>query len=405
MRAPLVSGTRGEGGVLAGGAHRAVAQGGRGAAGGSARLQAGRPVMARAAARAPGCQRRQPATGGGGGRRKDGGGSRSGGASDPSGGATRRAARQREREEERGRPILTEGLGRREGGATANGNDERREDDGDGLREDLEKRLGGVREREVVHGARHNRSKAAAMVEAHRSARRCELRRWNWTGEQRTRWTSGWRTRRCRWRGAAATLAAARGGRSGGDGGGGWAHGARAIGSSGADGKRGKKVERGAVVGYIEVGRPDVAGSGGSAATTWRGGGGERGGEYSNRIPPSRARARAVRCGERAATWACGTGGVGAGNGETGGVGGGFGGGGAVGWRRKKGPTGKGGGTLRLDDGDGAPVVDSDGEGADEDGDATATTMATSPSDGDDWSDSGARLERRRRRRREVSRG
>nr|BAD31887.1 hypothetical protein [Oryza sativa Japonica Group] len=42
-------------------------------------------------------------------------------------------------------------------------------------------------------------------------------------------------------------------------------------GSSGADGERGKKVERGAVVGYIEVGRPDVAGSGGSAATTWRG--------------------------------------------------------------------------------------------------------------------------------------
>ncbi|BAD61087.1 hypothetical protein [Oryza sativa Japonica Group] len=173
------------------------------------------------------------------------------------------------------------------------------------------------------------------MVEAHRSARRCELRRWNWTGEQRTRWTSGWRTRRRRWRGAAATLAAARGGRSGGDGGGGWAHGARAIGSSGADGKRGKKVERGAVVGYIEVGRPDVAGSGGSAATTWRGGGGERGGEDSNRIPPSRARARAGRCGERAATWACGTGGVGAGNGETGGVGGGFG-GGRLGERRRE---------------------------------------------------------------------
>nr|ABA95813.1 retrotransposon protein, putative, Ty3-gypsy subclass [Oryza sativa Japonica Group] len=210
------------------------------------------------------------------------------------------------RERKRGRPILTEGLGRREGGATANGNDERREYDGDGLREDLERRLGGVREREAVHGARHNRSKAAAMVEAHRSARRCELRRWNWTGEQRTRWTSGWRTRRCRWRGAAATLATARGGRSGGDGGGGWVHGARAIGSSGADGERGKKVERGAVVGYIEVGRPDVAGSGGSAATTWRGGGGERGGEDSNRIPPSRARARAGRCGERAATWACG---------------------------------------------------------------------------------------------------
>nr|AAR89870.1 hypothetical protein [Oryza sativa Japonica Group] len=176
------------------------------------------------------------------------------------------------RERKRGRPILTEGLGRREGGATANGNDERREYDGDRLREDLERRLGGVREREAVHGARHNRSKAAAMVEAHRSARRCELRRWNWTGEQRTRWTSGWRTRRCRWRGAAATLATARGGRSGGDGGGGWVHGARAIGSSGADGERGKKVERGAVVGYIEVGRPDVAGSGGSAATTWRAG-------------------------------------------------------------------------------------------------------------------------------------
>src|SRR5512135_912721 len=121
----------------------------------------------------------------------------------------------------------------------------------DGKREDLERRLGGVREKEVVHGARHSRPKAAAMVEAHRSARRCELRRWNWTGERRTRWTSGLRTWRRRWRGAAATLAAARGGRSGGDGGGGWAHGARAIGSSGADGERGKKVERGAGMVYM----------------------------------------------------------------------------------------------------------------------------------------------------------
>jgi hypothetical protein len=108
-------------------------------------------------------------------------------------------------------------------------------------------------------------------------------------------------------------------------------HGARAIGSSGADDERGTKVERGAVVGYIEVGRPDVAGSGGSAATTWRGGGGERGGEDSKRIPSVRTRART---GEGRA-WGgdvgtCGRGvgrGVGRGCGGSGGVGGGFGGG------------------------------------------------------------------------------
>nr|BAD10611.1 hypothetical protein [Oryza sativa Japonica Group]BAD16999.1 hypothetical protein [Oryza sativa Japonica Group] len=105
---------------------------------------------------------------------------------------------------------------------------------------------------------------------------------------------------------------------------------AAAIGSSGADGERGKKVERGAVVGYIEVGRLDVAGSGGSAATTWRGGGGERGGEDSNRIPSVRARAWT---GEGRA-WGgdvgtCGRG-VGRGCGGSGGVGGGF----SSGWWR-----------------------------------------------------------------------
>ncbi|BAD53196.1 hypothetical protein [Oryza sativa Japonica Group] len=36
------------------------------------------------------------------------------------------------------------------------------------------------------------------------------------------------------------------------------------------------------------------------------------------------------------------------------------------------------GGHLRVDGGDGAPVVDNDGEGADEDGDETATTTVTS---------------------------
>jgi hypothetical protein len=101
MRTPLDRGTgERERGRLASGPTGQCHKGGERRPG-SARLQAGRPVMARAAARAHGCQRRQPAAGGGGGRRKDGGGGRSGGASGPSGGATRRAARQREREEER----------------------------------------------------------------------------------------------------------------------------------------------------------------------------------------------------------------------------------------------------------------------------------------------------------------
>ncbi len=65
----------------------------------------------------------------------------------------------------------------------------------------------------------------------------------------------------------------------------------------------------------------------------------ESGGKFKAPAVCGRASWREVR-GWWAATWACGTGGVGAGNGETGGVGGGFGGGGAVGWRRKKGLTG-----------------------------------------------------------------
>ncbi len=93
-------------------------------------------------------------------------------------------------------------------------------------------------------------------------------------------------------------------------------HGARAIGSSGADGERGKKVERGAVVGYIEVGRPDVAGKVADLAGDVGEVEEEResGGNFKSPAVCGRASWREVR-GRWAATWACGTGGVGAGNG------------------------------------------------------------------------------------------
>nr|AAS07211.1 hypothetical protein [Oryza sativa Japonica Group]ABF96716.1 retrotransposon protein, putative, Ty3-gypsy subclass [Oryza sativa Japonica Group] len=58
---PWVSGTRGGGGGLAGGPHQAVDQRGGRRTLGSARLQAGLPVMTRAAARAQGRRRWQPA--------------------------------------------------------------------------------------------------------------------------------------------------------------------------------------------------------------------------------------------------------------------------------------------------------------------------------------------------------
>nr|AAO37461.1 hypothetical protein [Oryza sativa Japonica Group]ABF96989.1 retrotransposon protein, putative, Ty3-gypsy subclass [Oryza sativa Japonica Group] len=65
----------------------------------------------------------------------------------------------------------------------------------DGLREDLERRLGGFREMEVVHGERHSRPEAG-NGDAHRRVGRSVLRRRNSTEGRWTRWTSAVRTRR-----------------------------------------------------------------------------------------------------------------------------------------------------------------------------------------------------------------
>nr|AAP54846.2 retrotransposon protein, putative, Ty3-gypsy subclass [Oryza sativa Japonica Group] len=170
MRAPLVSGTkRGIGGGWQAGPLGSVTKGG-GGEGGLARLgfkPAGRLWRGRRRARtvaSDGNRRREAAADG----------AKTAAAAEAAARAALAAAlrgglRGKGRERKRGRPILTEGLGRREGGATANGNDERREDDGDGLRVALREGKREIRGREGVYGERKPWPKAAAMVEAHRS--------------------------------------------------------------------------------------------------------------------------------------------------------------------------------------------------------------------------------------------
>ncbi len=77
----------------------------------------------------------------------------------------------------------------------------------------------------------------------HRRTTGMALRRRTSTKEGWTGWISATRTRRRRWHGAVASLAAARGGQSGGKGGGEWMHGAGAMESSGEFGEMGKKRE------------------------------------------------------------------------------------------------------------------------------------------------------------------
>nr|BAD36351.1 hypothetical protein [Oryza sativa Japonica Group]BAD36352.1 hypothetical protein [Oryza sativa Japonica Group]BAD36425.1 hypothetical protein [Oryza sativa Japonica Group]BAD36426.1 hypothetical protein [Oryza sativa Japonica Group] len=110
---------------------------------------------------------------------------------------------------------------------------------------------------------------------------------------------------------------------------------------TGESGGKRKKVEGSAGMVYMGSGGADEAGKVADLAGDVGEMEEEResGGNFKSPAVCGRASWREVR-GRWAATWAWGTGGVGAGNGETGGVGGGFGGGGAVGWRRKKGPTG-----------------------------------------------------------------
>jgi len=138
----------------------AVAQGGRGAAGGSARLQAGRPSMASDGG-TRGRRRRQPAA-----RTATADGAKSGG-----GGRRRRCARGgRRRTRERGKEGGGGSFSPRLAGASGDNGERRRRATGgrrrraNDLRDLLGNKMGRIRGRGVVYGERIRRSKAAAMV-------------------------------------------------------------------------------------------------------------------------------------------------------------------------------------------------------------------------------------------------